>query len=154
MISQSLQSERLRSIEPARCFTPGPVLADVLRAQADIQALFAPSCYRSRVEELAQVVEQAGHRYLHGSSDAGIALSGALAYRVAGARIWTPGERRRVLLVEAIVVSLAGLGEVARWARTLGAIDVDALVVGTDDPATPDSVDTLYILDHEAARAA
>lgn len=83
---------------------------------------------------------------VHGLSDAGQRLVGALTFARPGTEPWRPGAER-VLLLDGVVAGLEGVAIAAYQLRRMGATCVDACVVQliSDENPSPD-VGELYVL--------
>jgi hypothetical protein len=137
----------------------GPLLRLILAADAANQALFTQARLRPAVAELERLCDCTGHSIVHGLSDAGQRLAGALMFARPGIESWRPGVER-VLLLDGVVAGLDGIAIAAPRLRSMGAMTIDACVVEliANDPP-PLEIEELYILGSDnvtepAARAA
>jgi hypothetical protein len=108
----------------------GPLLAAVLEAKKQTRDLVRPERLAATVDALVERAHATGVRAIHGASDIGHSLAGAMAYASPRLRLWQPGDPGGVLLVDGVVAGLSGVRLAAERARAVGAERVEALILG------------------------
>lgn len=108
----------------------GPLLEAVAQAHAETETLLSPEHFRDTIGRLAAAISgKRTEAALYGSSEAGQALAGAIAFSEPRFELWTPGAAETVILVDGVIAGVAGLELAADRVRALGALDVEALVI-------------------------
>ena len=124
----------------------GPLLQSVLAARGETHAILGGDGLEDTVRGLVEAAHFMGHMFLHGASPEGHALAGAMAFCSPDLRLWTPGQANAILLIDGVLAGTTGLAATAGNVRAIGAMEVDALVIGilgADDALAPPGVDRL-----------
>ncbi|HXC79464.1 MAG TPA: hypothetical protein VNU19_20705 [Candidatus Acidoferrum sp.] len=107
----------------------GPLLNEVLAAEVASYDVLAGDRSRHVIDEMVIAAHDMGHRFVHGASQWGLYLAGAMIGRSDELVPWVPRNPVRVLLIDGCLAGATGLITAASRLRSLGALDVDALAV-------------------------
>lgn len=136
----------------------GPLLSALIDAKEETARLLGPDEFTRTVDAMVEAALGLGPRALFGASDAGHVLAGAMRYRSSRLSLWIPPTRASILLIDCVVVGMAGLSVAAQRARAIGADRVDALVVSAgsaeDWPTMATAVDEIVVLARSVQAAA
>jgi hypothetical protein len=108
----------------------GPLLAAVIEAKRITGLLAGPEHLRDTVAALVERAHAMRPSAIYGASEIGQSLAGAMAYASPRLRLWQPGDTTAVLLIDGVVAGLSGVHLAGEHAKAVGAMDVDALIVG------------------------
>jgi hypothetical protein len=109
----------------------GPLLNLALDAETVSRELMDPERLLSVTKGLIELAISLGSRQLWGTSETGQQLVGAMLLESRGRfSPWIPGNLGPVLLVDGVVAGTAGIETAAAHVRQLGAVRVEALIVG------------------------
>src|SRR3954470_24462508 len=81
----------------------GPMLEALIQATERTRDLLTPSSIRDTVDAMVARAQALGARHLHGASDAGFFIAGAMAHRSQVLRLWRPEDRGAVLLIDGVL---------------------------------------------------
>ena len=109
---------------------PGALLDAVIEAKRRNGLLLLPSEFPAAIDGFVRSAEATDARAVYGCSEIGHAIAGAMAVQSASIRLWTPGQRAAVLLIDGVVAGLAGVERAQRHAEAVGATSVRALLSG------------------------
>lgn len=133
-MSTLLQSCRAAVGGPDR--DSGPLLAGILDAGVQQANLIAPDRLADTTARLVEAATAMDACAVYGASDIGHFLSGAMTLALNSLRLWQPGSREPVVLIDGVIAAAAGIELAASRARAMGASDVQALVLRVLRPAT------------------
>jgi hypothetical protein len=112
----------------------GPMLEAVVQATERTHDLLGPTSIQQTVDAMVARAHALGASQLHGASDAGFFLAGAMAQRSNLFRLWRPGDQGPVLLVDGVLAGLVGLYVTASHVQAVGAEPAGALFLGLIKP--------------------
>jgi hypothetical protein len=106
----------------------GPLLNQILQAQAQTSALLSAVSLEAIAKRMVALADELGLQALHGASEAGTRLVGAMLLLSGGMSAWE-GQAQAVLLMDGVVVSPLGVRTTAAHLLRLGATAVHGAVL-------------------------